>query len=246
MEIFLDYSLILVFVVIFIASLTRSTFGFGDALIAMPLLALFISIKTATPVVAVMGLTISIAILYDDWRHIRLKSIWVLVLFSLIGIPIGLIFLKGAAEDVVKITLSVVLIVFGTYKLLKPDLFVLRSRRLAFLFGLISGILGGAYNTNGPPIIIYGTLRQWKPEMFRAVLQGVFLPTNFFIIIGHGIAGLWTKEVWHLMIFSLPIIFLSIMIGNRLNKKIPSKKFSKYIFVFLILIGFVLLFKVVL
>jgi len=235
---------LLVLLVVFIASLTRSTFGFGDALIAMPLLVLFISVKTATPVVAVMGFTISVAILYDDWRHITLKSIWVLVLFSLIGIPIGLLFLKGAAEDIIKITLSFVLIAFGIYKLLKPDYFVLRTRKLAFLFGLISGILGGAYNTNGPPIIIYGTLRQWKPEMFRAVLQGVFLPTNFFIIIGHGIAGLWTKDVWHLMVFSMPVIFISIILGNKLNKIIPAEKFSKYVYLFLIVIGLVLLFRV--
>jgi len=240
----LDYIFILVLLVIFIASLTRSTFGFGDALIAMPLLALFISIKTATPVVAVMGLAISIAILYDDWRHISLKSIWILVLFSLIGIPIGLIFLKGAAEYAIKISLAVVLIVFGLYKILRPNLFVLKSRKLAFLFGLISGILGGAYNTNGPPIIIYGTLRKWKPEMFRAVLQGVFLPTNFFIIIGHGFAGLWTKEVWHLMLFSLPIIFLAFIIGNKINKIIPAEKFTILVYIFLIIIGFVLLIKV--
>jgi uncharacterized protein len=241
----LELSFILVLVVIFIAALSRATFGFGDALIAMPLLALFISIKTATPVVAVMGMTISIAILYGDWRQISFKSIWVLVVFSIIGIPIGLLFLKGAAEDIVKLSLAVVLIIFGGYKLFRPDLFQLRSRRFSFIFGLISGILGGAYNTNGPPIIIYGTLRKWKPDMFRAVLQGVFFPTNFFIIIGHGAAGLWTKEVWHLMMFSLPVIFLAIILGGKLNKIIPAEKFIKFVYAFLIIIGFVLLFNVI-
>ncbi len=241
----MDHTFILVLSVIFIAALSRSTFGFGDALIAMPLLALFISIKTATPVVAVMGMTISIAILYGDWRQISLKSIWQLVLFSIIGIPVGLLFLKGAAEDIVKISLAIVLIVFGAYKLIRPDLFILKTRKTSFVFGLISGILGGAYNTNGPPIIIYGTLRKWKPERFRAILQGVFFPTNFFIIIGHGFAGLWTTEVWHLMLFSFPVIFLAIIVGNKLNKIIPAARFIRYVYLFLIIIGFVLIFNTV-
>lgn len=242
----LDWTFILVLTVIFIAAMSRATFGFGDALIAMPLLALFISIKTATPVVAVMGMTISIAILYGDWRQIKFKSIWQLVLFSIIGIPIGLIFLKGAAEEIVKLSLALVLIIFGSYKLLRPDLFILKKDRFAFIFGIISGILGGAYNTNGPPIIIYGTLRQWKPEKFRAILQGVFFPTNFFIIVGHGMAGLWTEKVWHLMLFSFPVIFLAILIGGKLNKIIPAERFSKFVYLFLIIIGFVLMFNVLL
>ena len=39
--------------VLFLGSLVRSTFGFGDALVAMPLLTLLIPIRVATPLVAV-------------------------------------------------------------------------------------------------------------------------------------------------------------------------------------------------
>ncbi len=41
-----------VLLIVFIASLVRATFGFGDALIGMPLPALVISIREATPLMA--------------------------------------------------------------------------------------------------------------------------------------------------------------------------------------------------
>ena len=31
---------------------------------------------------------------------------------------------------------------------------------------------------NGPPLVIYGALRRWSPQHFRATLQGYFLPAS--------------------------------------------------------------------
>ena len=118
---------------------------------------------------------------------------------------------------------------------------VLKTDKSSFAFGIVSGILGGAYNSNGPPIIMYGTLRKWTPEEFRLLLQGVFLPTNLFIIIGHGLAGLWTGEVIRLGLISMPVIFVAVIIGNILNKKLKADKFTKLIYYFLIGIGLILI-----
>ncbi|MDQ1266469.1 MAG: uncharacterized protein QG635_1621 [Bacteroidota bacterium] len=238
-------TLLLILVIIFFASLLRSTFGFGDALISMPLLALFLSIKTVTPLVAFMGLLISTAILARNWERIDIRSFWKLILFALLGIPIGLIYLKGAGESFVKIVLAVVLILFSCYKILNPDLFNLKNDKLAFIFGLLSGILGGAYNTNGPPIIVFGTLRGWQPNKFRLILQGIFFPTNLFIVAGHGAAGLWTQEVIRYFLLSLPFMLIAIIIGSKLNKIIPKDKFMNYIYILLIVISCLLLWKTI-
>ncbi|MFC2130186.1 sulfite exporter TauE/SafE family protein [Bacteroidota bacterium] len=236
--------LIAFIIIIFIAALSRSTFGFGDALIAMPLLAMFFSIKTATPIVAFTGFFISLIILARNWKILKFKMIWQLILFSIIGIPLGVLFLKDAHEDLVKTVLAVMLVLFSTYQLFKPKLIQMKNDRFAFFFGLISGALGGAYNTNGPPIIIFGTLRAWSPKEFRVILQGIFLPTNLFIIIGHGIAGLWANTVFNYFLISLPVVLVAIIIGSKLNKVVPAEKFTKYIYLFLLFIGLSLLINI--
>jgi hypothetical protein len=232
---------IIVLPIIFIAMLTRSTFGFGDAMVGMPLLAMVIGLDAATPLVGLMGITASATILIKHWRDVHIKSVWPLIIYTLIGIPIGILLLKGLYENVMKSVLAFVIIVFSLYKIFKPRLFTLSNDKLACVFGLCAGILGGAYNTNGPPVVIYGTLRQWDPEKFRATLQGYFLPTGSLIALGHCAGGLWTKTVLLNYLISLPVILIAILLGGMLNRIIPKAKFDNCIYVFLVILGTCLL-----
>lgn len=237
----MDTSQIVILPIIFIATLTRSTFGFGDALVAMPLLTIAIGLNIATPLVGLMGITISATILIKHWRDVHFKSVWLLIVSTLIGIPVGILLLKGVYENAMKFILAFVIIIFSLYKLFKPKLFTLTNDKFAFGFGLLAGILGGAYNTNGPPVVIYGTLRRWNPETFRATLQGYFFPTGSMIALGHCFGGFWTKTVLLNYLVSLPCIFIAILAGGRLNRKIPKAKFDNYVYICLFILGIVLL-----
>ena len=231
--------------IVFVATLTRSTFGFGDAMVGMPLLVMVIGLNTATPLVGLMGITASSTILIRHWRDVHFRSVWPLMVYTLIGIPIGILLLKGVYEDVMKTVLAMVIIIFSLYKLFKPKLFTLANDKLACIFGLAAGILGGAYNTNGPPVVIYGTLRRWNPEKFRATLQGYFFPTGSMIAIGHCIGGLWTKPVLVNYAISLPVILVAIFLGGRINRRIPKARFDNYIYIFLVILGACLLISTV-
>jgi len=231
--------------IIFVAALTRSTFGFGDAMVGMPLLVMAIGLNAATPLVGLMGITASATILIRHWRDVHIKSVWPLIVYTLIGIPIGILLLKGLYENVMKSVLALVIITFSLYRLFKPKLFTLASDRLACVFGLASGILGGAYNTNGPPVVIYGTLRQWDPEKFRATLQGYFFPTGSLIVIGHCVGGFWTKTVLLNYFISLPVILIAILLGGMLNRRIPKAKFDNYVYMFLVILGVWLLIETI-
>lgn len=237
-----DATTMAVVAIIFLSTLVRAIFGFGNALIAMPLLALTsVGMKTATPLVALVATMLSAYILAQDWRSLDLKSTWRLLLATLPGTPIGLILLKGPYENAGKIILAVIVICFSLYNLWRPRLFTLRAEWTAYPFGFLAGILGGAYNTNGPPVIIYGTARRWPPDRFRATLQGYFFPANIIIIAGHGLGGLWTAQVGALLLLSLPAIILSIWLGDRLNRRLPPAHFERSVHLLLILIGALLL-----
>lgn len=241
----MEGTLILILTILFLAALTRSTFGFGDALVGMPLLTIVAGIQTATPVIQMFGTTIAISILIRQWRHADLRSAWKLILSALVGIPIGLYYLKEVNESIVKIILALVIILFALYQIIKPKVISLKNDRLAFLFGFLGGILGGAYNTNGPPVIFYGTLRGWDPSRFRATMQGYFLPTGSAIMIGHLLAGLWTPTVIRYYITGLPVVIAAILLGNFLNKKFQREKFIRYVYFILIGLGIFLLVDVI-
>lgn len=233
----MEASQLIIPAVIFIAALTRSTFGFGDAMVAMPLLTMAAGLNIATPLVGLMGITASATILIRHWRDVHFKSLWLLIVSTLVGIPIGVRLLKGMHEDVMKTVLAIVIIAFSLYRIFRPKLLTLANDRLTCVFGLLSGILGGAYNTNGPPIVIYGTLRRWTPEKFRATLQGYFFPTGSMIALNHCLEGLWTRTVLLNYLLALPVMLVAILLGGVLHRKIPSAQFDKYVYMFLIVLG---------
>ena len=240
----IDNVTIAVLLIVFISTLVRTVFGFGNALVAMPLLAMIgLGMRTATPLVALLSFVLGVALLVTNWKNVDVKSAWRLLLGTVPGIPIGTILLKGDYQRIGEIALALIIIGFSGYSLLKPKLIEPIKEWMAYPFGFLAGILGGAYNSNGPPVIIYGTLHRWLPDEFRATLQGYFLPSSVIIAAGHGLGGLWTSEVCHYFFLSLPLTLLTIWIGGRLQHFIPPGHFDHWIHIMLIMIGGMLLVK---
>ncbi len=228
--------------VILAAAFVRSSLGFGDAVLAMPLLALVIGIKTAAPLVAFMGPAISILILAGSWKRGDWKAASRLIVSSLAGIPLGIFLLTRLPEEPLRIALGAVIMLSGGFGLLSPSLRLRHERAgVTFLVGFGAGVLGGAYNTNGPPVVIYGMLRDWPPDRFRATLQSYFLPTGLFILAGHGTAGLWTSEVLRLFAFSLPGLVLGVWAGGRVNKTLTHDVFRRAVHISLVVMGVLLI-----
>jgi uncharacterized membrane protein YfcA len=236
-----DPTLLPVLGIVFLATLVRSTFGFGEALVAVPLLALVMPVRVAVPLATLLSITVAALILAQDWRKVHARSARWLILPTLLGIPIGLLVLTEVAAPVVKAGMAVVIIAFSGYCLLgrrKPHL---PDDRLAWVFGLGAGVLGGAYGMNGPPLVVYGTLRGWSPEHFRATLQGYFLPASAVGMCGFWLAGLWVPEVTRYYLLSLGPAVVAIVLGRAANRRMRTEDFVRFVHLGLIGIGLLLM-----
>ena len=231
--------------VIFAATLIRSAFGFGEALVAVPLLALLIPIEVATPLAVLYSITVAAVVVLQDWHKIHIDSAWRLVLSTFVGIPLGLVLLMAVPEALVKVTLGVVIIVFSAYCLAGSGHMQLKTDRSAWLFGFAAGVLGGAYGMNGPPLVVYGALRRWSPEHFRATLQGYFLPASLVGMAGYWLAGLWVPAVTRYYLICLLPAVAAIFLGRAINQRLKGRSFVVYVHVGLILIGVALLLQTV-
>jgi hypothetical protein len=54
--------------VFFLATLVRATLGFGEALIAVPLLAFVLPVEIVAPVATLISITVAAAVTARDWR----------------------------------------------------------------------------------------------------------------------------------------------------------------------------------
>lgn len=235
-----DATILPVLAVVFLATLVRSAFGFGEALVAVPLLALLIPVAVAVPLAVLLSVTVAAVIVVQDWDKVHVGSACRLVAPTLFGIPLGLLALTSVAEPVVKAVLAVVMIAFSAYCLVRRSRLRLSDDRLAWLFGFAAGVLGGAYGVNGPPLVIYGALRRWPPEYFRATLQGYFLPASLVGLVGYWAAGLWVPDVTRYYLLSLPPALVAVVLGRAVNRRMNGPAFLAYVHVGLIAVGAVL------
>jgi uncharacterized membrane protein YfcA len=227
--------------VVFLATLVRSTFGFGEALVSVPLLAMLIPVRVAVPLATLLSVTVAGLILARDWRHVHARSAWWLVLPTLPGIPLGLFVLTEARPPAVKAAMAVVIVAFSGYCLAGRRKPRLGDDRFAWAFGLGAGVLGGAYGMNGPPLVVYATLRGWTPEHFRATLQGYFLPASAAGLCGFWAAGLWVPEVTRYYLWSLAPAAVAVAAGRAANRRIHPEAFVRFVHVGLIGIAALLL-----
>jgi len=243
----MDATTLHVVAVVLLATLIRSSFGFGEALVAVPLLALRIPVSIAAPVAVLLSITIAAIVVAQDWRKIHVRSAGWLIAPTFLGIPLGIFLLTSSHQTVVKIVLASVIIGFSTWSLAgkNPPQLTEDSRAWLLGCGFLAGILGGAYGMNAPPLVIYGAMRRWSPQHFRATLQGYFLPASGVAMAGYWLSGLWKPEVTHYYLISLPAAIPTIFVGRWINHRLRGDSFLKYVHAGLIAVGMVLLIQAV-
>ena len=222
---------------IFLAVFTQRLAGFGSALVAMAVLPGLIGIRTAAPLVALMSGTMELALLARYRRSLNWSSVWRLALASVAGIPLGVLALRRADERIILAALGLVIAGYALYALLNIRLPELRHPAWAYGFGFLAGMLGGAYNTSGPPAIIYGDGQRWEPAEFKSNLQGFFFLNNILVIASHALGGGLTGAVLGDYLWSLPAIALGIAAGISLDRFLDPHLFRKVVLCLLLVMG---------
>lgn len=235
-------TIIFILLISFIASLVRSTLGFGESLIAVPLFLLFLPAEVAVPLSVMLSIVIALVIVIQDHKEIHFDSAKWLVFYAILGVPLGILMLIYGSEVLIKVGLGALIILYALYSLFIEKNKIPKEDNKLWLFicGFLSGVFGGAYGLNGPPLVVYGNLKQWSAKQFRATLQAYFLPVSLVSVLGYYAKGFITTEVSTYFAISLIATVPAIFLGRYLNRQIKSGSFFKYVYGGLVIIGIIL------
>jgi len=227
--------------VVFLAVFTQSLAGFGVALVAMALLPGLVGLKVATPLVALVAMALEVLLVARYRGSINLGAVWRVTLASAVGVPLGILALRRVDERLVLGVLGVVIAGYALYALfnLRPPR--LSSPALVYGIGFLAGMLGGAYNTPGPPVIVYADSQGWPPLEFKGNLQGFFIFNSALVAMGHALAGNFAPQVWRLFALALPAIAVGFLAGTWMDRVLDPDRFRKVVLVMLFLMGLRLL-----
>jgi uncharacterized membrane protein YfcA len=171
-----------------------------------------------------------------DWRVLL-----PLAVAAALGVPLGVWALGNLDEDLVKRVLGVVLIAYALYGAWRPQTAPLRASLWAFPAGFLAGVLGGAFNTPGPPVIVYGNLKQWPRGLFRSTLQALFLFSSSLVIVSHAVAGNLTRATWLSYLLLVPALLLGVWAGAWVDRHISNRHFRILVLALIFATGVLLL-----
>lgn len=234
--------------------------GFGSALVAMPVLAMALGPRHAAPLMALAGASVTVLVFWQNRRGMRWREALWLMAGCAVGVPMGAMGLRLLPEGPILGALGLLLLGYVGFSLRHgPDndagntanpaspeggptvgWYSPRARVIAILVGSCAGILGGAYTTDGPPLVIYGDLKRWPRESFRAILQACFFFDGTLILLSHGAFGLITLDTLKNLVFALPGMAVGLALGTLLDRHIPPRVFRGILLGLLTVLGLAL------
>lgn len=213
----------------FLAAFTQGVTGFGSALVAMPLLALVLGVRDAAALVALLSLAINVALLLPARNALPWRQVGPLLAGSAVGIPAGVLFLAGADPRLALALLGATLVAISVALLgaRRPGAGAERDsgRGPALAAGALAGLIGGAFNANGPVIALYAAGRGWGKRETHAALQLYFFASGLAIVALHGAGGITSRPVLFAALFSLPFLAAGSLAGWAVHHRVDEGRY---------------------
>ncbi|HHN63957.1 MAG TPA: sulfite exporter TauE/SafE family protein [Nitrospirae bacterium] len=228
-------------VVIFLSSFLQGMFGFAFVLFSMPLLLLFLSIKFVAPLIALFLPSVTGLLVVKFRLRFSYREVAPLIIGTLIGIPIGIYLLNEFSDRMMKSILGIFLVSYALYSLKVKGVSWRLPSWTAYLFGLLSGILGGAYNTTGPPAAMYIANREWPKLDVVSSMNFFIFTTSIMVLLFHLISGNITAEIFMRFLTLIPVMVLGMLAGIYGNRKLSDERYRKGLFILLIIMGIMLI-----
>ncbi|MBF0290698.1 MAG: sulfite exporter TauE/SafE family protein [Nitrospinae bacterium] len=232
---------LLIAIVIFIAGAVHGSVGFGQGLIAMPLMALFIDIKTVIPLSLFNGLVIGVTLVLRWRRRLDFSKAAPLIISSMFGIPIGVYFLKTWDASALKMGLGVLLASYSLYSLTGVKIKTAMSAGWGYVFGFFSGMVGGAFGLNGPVSLLYVMSAKWAVEEKKVVLVTYFVTSNIMILILYFASGVPMTAPATYAAICAPTAIAGAMIGAMFSDRLNKETLERVIYGLVLIMGITLM-----
>lgn len=239
----LTMDFVLFYVTIFISHIIQGITGFAGTLLAMPVSLRLVGGDVAVPILNGLGLASGIYVFLGNrksvvWKELG-KALVVMIPFMLAGVLLRNL-LEGK-ERILYLILGVIILLLtakGIYDLFaekkegakKP---LPKAVRMGAL--ILAGIVHGMFVCGGPLLIIY--MSECLPDKaeFRATISTSWIVLNGILLVTQIIEGEWSLPLLKTQLIALPVLFLAMLIGSILYKRMSQRVFMIITYALLLL-----------
>ena len=239
----LPANFILIIIVIIFSGFIRGFLGFGSGLITIPILSFIYSPIFAVVFNIIIEIPTTIYLTFIGIKNCKFKEISPMFISMMLTIPIGTIFLISFDEQIIKILMSILVILFV---LLIASGWRLKStitKYVLIIGGTASGLMQGSTGMSGPP---FATILLSKGDSDQITRGNISIMSSGIVIstvISMYFFNLFSFELIFTGMVASPIYIIASYTGSLFFNSSGKKYFRNMSLFALGIIGLVTLFN---
>lgn len=219
-----------VFVTLLLAYIIFGIAGFGTALVASPVLALYIPVTKIVPLLALIDFCAAVVNLRRDGRKAEWAELRRLVPLMVVGSLIGAVILLIARPDILLLALGVFVVGYSLYSLsgLRPQR---RFSPLAAVpFGAVGGVFSALFGSGGFIYAIYLGGRLDDKNALRITQTTLIGLSTLTRVVLFALAGVYLDaSLWWLALCLAPAMWVGVTLGRRITLRLSREQFLRVI-----------------
>lgn len=245
------------------ASVSQAAIGFGFAVVATPFLLLVFNSRDVIQMSIILSFLIAVILtprIKDQINYDMLKR---LIIGSIIGVPIGLVFFAYVSLGVLKFSVSIVILTltfFLVSRWFKEKSFEVGKDPVPFSTSLVNwlkepeqrnellvGLCAGALTTSigmpGVPLALYFAMNNTRKDVVRSTTLAFFIVVYIFSMVTQALTVKISLPVIISSAYLAPAAVAGVYLGHILFDKIDQRMFQICTNIILIITGFYMLIK---
>jgi uncharacterized membrane protein YfcA len=236
---------IAIIAVMLFAGLIHGTLGLGFPMVATPMLATMMDVRSAILITLLPTMAVNIASIMNNKSTLAsTRPFLPLVLFALLGSIAGASVLAVTDPAPFRIVLAGLILLYLWNGIRIPKQWLMNNSLLAMaVFGLIAGISAGTTNVMVAILIIYFMSLETPRSTLVPALNSCFLVGKLSQIVVLAIAGLLSVR---LVLETAPLAaaaVIALLLGQRLQPRIEVSTYQSILRKLLLLLAIVLIYQ---
>ncbi len=215
----------------------RGFSGFGSALIYVPLMSAVYGPKIGAVTFLLVDFVTGLAFVYSAVRQANWREVIPIAVFAIAAAQFGTLVLQYAEPTTLRWLISAVVLIIvpvlasGWRYTGQPHFLI------TVAVGVVAGLLGGAVQISGPPVLIYWLGSPQGIGAVRANFIAYFFLFAIGLVVTYYYQGLLTAEVIALTVLFAPLHILAMWGGTKLFHLASEKTYRRVAYVIVLLAG---------
>ena len=209
--------------------------GFGASIVAIPLLAHFLPLRFAVPMMLVFDLFAGVLLGLKNRKHLDRAEVLRLLPFLLVGMTIGATLLAQASDRWLFLLLGAFVFGYAGMNLLRQARPAPISTAWAAPAGAVGGVFTALYGTGGPVYTMYLARRLPDKFVLRATIGILIFTTALIRLALFTGSGFYAQDGLLTLAFALvPCALAGYLAGAKLHGRLPTERVAQAVWLLLL------------